>query len=485
MKINKFLLSLLFLFLYFQAVAAPQDLHGKSGILRIEPQEHGAGQVKMVSDGNNFHVTTAGGFIKIQSKQSLGMSGSRLYVKRYFNLGDTVNAQQVTSGMDQVIQGIKIYLLPGQEYIIEILQRETNLLIFKYIIKRPILIPKVSFFDPNSKSKSLWDTFSDKNMSGGFSLSARNKISLRVVERSDFTDLSIDYNLRNLETKEELVGKFLHALDELPVEANTSYRLLLSYSIQKEVPVVVYIKIKPYWYKSVITYGLIGVVMVIIILLFITRNMSKLLGISKDRQQRMEDAAIRLQSLLNPHFTFNALSAIQGLINTGRIEDANFYLQEFSMLLRKTLANSESLFSNLGEELEMMGIYMRLEALRFNFTWSVLIDPELRPAEIEIPTMIIQPVVENAVKHGIANLRETGILKILCKQGEQDHTFAIIIEDNGVWQDANTLSGYGLSLTRKRIDAINKLDRTQLIELEIKTDFGTQIIITFHNWINT
>ena len=107
-------------------------------------------------------------------------------------------------------------------------------------------------------------------------------------------------------------------------------------------------------------------------------------------------------------------------MNTDRIDDANYYLQEFSLLLRKTLAKSQSVYNSLDQELEMMKMYIRLEALRFGFVWNIEIDGEINISEIEIPTLLIQPLIENAIKHGLSNLeiRE----KIVVEKGQKEST---------------------------------------------------------------
>src|SRR5690606_30741839 len=109
--------------------------------------------------------------------------------------------------------------------------------------------------------------------------------------------------------------------------------------------------------------------LLILVLLLFNKRLRKNLSKSKKEKSKLEESAIKLQSLLTPHFTFNALSSIQGLMNSGNIDDANKYLVEFSSLLRKSLSKSQLVFHSLNQELEMMEIYIRLEALRFNFNW--------------------------------------------------------------------------------------------------------------------
>ena len=186
--------------------------------------------------------------------------------------------------------------------------------------------------------------------------------------------------------------------------------------------------------------------------------------------------------MLNPHFTFNALSSIQGLINTDRIDEANIYLEEFSTLLRQTLSKSQQVYTTLDQELEMMRLYIKLEAFRFNFYWEIEVSRELNPSVLEIPTMLLQPLIENAIKHGLSTLGSEGKLHIVCKEGEKKDTFVIMVKDNGTWINSSAM-GYGLSLTAERIATINKLKRDEKIDLYFDKSAGTTAILTFYNWL--
>ena len=232
------------------------------------------------------------------------------------------------------------------------------------------------------------------------------------------------------------------------------------------------------------TYTAILIVAAVICILAVTYNFKRKIKISKRAQQNLEQAAIRLQSLLNPHFTFNALSTIQGLMNTNRIEEANHYLEEFSSLLRKTLSKSHHIYNNLDQELEMMRMYLNLEALRFNFVWEIIIDEDINPVDIEIPTLLLQPIVENAIKHGLSRLGEEGKLLISCSKEKLNGNFSISIKDNGNWIEKIAGKGYGLSLTEQRISTINQLKAEQTIELTYNKQSGTTAILNFKNWIN-
>lgn len=212
---------------------------------------------------------------------------------------------------------------------------------------------------------------------------------------------------------------------------------------------------------------------------------------SKERLQKSalekQLAGLKLKSIrsqLNPHFMFNALTSIQNLINKNNIEDANFYLSKFAGLTRQVLdSNNEELIS-LEEEVKLLSDYLQMEQLRFNFKYDVLVDEYLNQANIEIPAMLLQPFVENAVKHGISGLKEMGTLSIKMKAEHKD--LVLTIEDNGKgFSKKEDTSGYGLKLSEERITLLNQLYKERPLSLHLSPgDKGTLVTIRLSNWIS-
>ena len=207
----------------------------------------------------------------------------------------------------------------------------------------------------------------------------------------------------------------------------------------------------------------------------------------KKSAQEKQLASLKLKSIrsqLNPHFMFNALTSIQNLINKNDIEDANFYLSKFAGLTRQVLdSNNEDLIS-LEEEVKLLNDYLQMEQLRFNFKFDILVDENLNQANIEIPAMLLQPFVENAVKHGISGLKEMGMLSI--KMMAESNDLLLIIEDNGKGfsQKEHTM-GYGLKLSEERITLLNQLFKEQPLSLHLNPgDTGTSVTIRLSNWIS-
>lgn len=185
---------------------------------------------------------------------------------------------------------------------------------------------------------------------------------------------------------------------------------------------------------------------------------------NKQRQERnrrrireLELRAIRSQ--MNPHFIFNALSSIQNLINRSANEEANKYLIDFSRLLRKVLATSEKKLVPLSDEIEQIQLYLKLEQLRFPFSYSLTVDKNIIPDAIEIPGMLIQPFVENAVKHGIAP-RGTGEIKI--RLSLQNQLLVIDITDDGPGMVTDAEGGFGIRAISNEFEILKDLYNTEI-----------------------
>ena len=222
---------------------------------------------------------------------------------------------------------------------------------------------------------------------------------------------------------------------------------------------------------------LLGIIVSAIIFYFIFRARLKR---AKEKAQKTKLELQAIQAQLNPHFMFNALGSIQYLVNDNDKEKANQYLTEFSSLLRNSLYNNEQEMVPLSKELQTMDSYIRLEQLRFNFQYQLNIDKNIQQENISIPTLLIQPMIENAIKHGIASLRENGILEIDITQNEKD--LIIAIKDNGKGFNPDIkYEGFGIKLVKERIEVLNK--QGNQIQLSIVSDNGTKVLFEFKNWV--
>lgn len=205
--------------------------------------------------------------------------------------------------------------------------------------------------------------------------------------------------------------------------------------------------------------------------------------VSQEKNQKLQ-AQMQLNGVraqLNPHFVFNALAGIQNLMNNQQTDQANRYLSKFARLTRSVLDSRD--FITLADELALLNDYLEMEKLRFGFTYRIDADPDLDAANLEIPAMLLQPLVENAVKHGVAGLGTDGIIKL--DFYKEENNMVLSVTDNGKgYNSAQPTAGMGLKLTHDRINLLNKLHPATPIDLTITTPYtGTRIIITLNHWL--
>jgi len=175
-----------------------------------------------------------------------------------------------------------------------------------------------------------------------------------------------------------------------------------------------------------------------------------------------------LRAQMNPHFMFNALNAIQDYIGANDVKNAKLYLSKFGQLMRQILEYSELGVISLEEEIEFLKNYMEInEKLRFDdqLQSKFIIDPDIEEDIFGVPTMIIQPYIENAVEHGLRG-RKNGIVMIRFMMHEEN-SIKCIIQDNGVGRRAarqNKISkgnykahkSRGTAITERRLQILNK-----------------------------
>jgi len=255
------------------------------------------------------------------------------------------------------------------------------------------------------------------------------------------------------------------------------------YEVQKPVSVLKFTVLpKPLVFSTYhfLLFAFAVIIFALVVILVIRRaNKKKQLTLSlKAESAKNELNTVRAQ--LNPHFVFNALSGIQNLMNNNQVEYANNYLSKFANLTRQILDERELI--TIEDEVKLLQDYLGMEQLRFQFTVKFNVDQAEDFKYIEIPAMLLQPFVENAVKHGVAHLKGEGNIVIDIKKYLQD--IVLSVSDNGKGFKRSTIDkGLGLKLSEKRIALLNENYKTCPIKLEIISSSGTMVHITLTNWL--
>lgn len=192
-----------------------------------------------------------------------------------------------------------------------------------------------------------------------------------------------------------------------------------------------------------------------------------------------------LQAMMNPHFVFNVMNSIQHYINTKDTSSANKVLTGFAKLIRKNMEICTKTYISLEEEIEYLELYLSLEKKRFGhkLRYQIQVDPKLDKEETIIPSMLLQPYIENAIWHGIMPMEEGGDLKIAISQQQED-CLLIEISDNGIGID-NSLkhkkighTSKGMNLTQERINLLNQIEANPIqITVQQNGISGTKVLI--------
>jgi two-component system LytT family sensor kinase len=241
--------------------------------------------------------------------------------------------------------------------------------------------------------------------------------------------------------------------------------------------------------KSIILYSIISLIIAVVLISYFlfTRYKTKkqnellktkledaeLLLIEKQKASESEIKAIKSQ--MNPHFFYNALNSIQGYIYSGDKENAAKSLGLFSDLSRSVLESSRNTEISLHDEVELLENYLKLETMRLpKIKYTIQTSENINLHDVYIPAMILQPLVENAIKHGLANKQGEGLLTISFTK--KNSKLFIDIEDDGVGRDAAAEIGKRMIKKSASFSTEANMSRIELLNAN-KTEKITQEII--------
>lgn len=314
---------------------------------------------------------------------------------------------------------------------------------------------------------------------------------------NDQNNLQINYSLLNF-TPGEKYNVFYkinngswHLTDEntrkleLPSLAAGNYQILLRTEDKEMQPIAIRFTIEQVFWKTWWFIAISGLLIVSFVVLYY-RNQIRKINYTKqleiDRIQLEKESNISklkaFKSQMNPHFFYNALNTLQSYILTNERKPALNYLSQFSGLTRKILEYSEQDSISLSEEIETLSLYLELEKARFNdgLEYSIQVINVDNPQKLYIPVMLLQPYVENALKHGLLHSKRNKKLDIIFQLN--DGILTISIQDNGIGlkksRIINSLKGmlkpasFSSSAQKKRIEILNKIDDENKITINIE-----------------
>lgn len=340
---------------------------------------------------------------------------------------------------------------------------------------------KEIYQDQNLKRKNITPFFSAISFIANNNLILPSApISLRYHENDvKFNLNTIAYNSKFLKFRYQLIGvdKTIKYTSESTINYHSlspgTYQFKVSATANdidySDEQLISFTITPPFWLTSwFIAITLIFIICIITLLYFrqIRRIRAKLA--LKETIVHLKSKALVAQ--LNPHLVFNVLNSIQGIISEGELEKANKYLAQFSKFMRQSLVLSKKNNIGINEEIEITKNYISLEMIRYPKDLTINLNNELVNNNYSVPPLIIQPFIENAIKHGIMPSKEKiGIINISFK--EKNNTLFICIEDNGVGFDKalNFNSGDGMRISKERLEVINPKNEVYLDVTKEKT----------------
>lgn len=268
------------------------------------------------------------------------------------------------------------------------------------------------------------------------------------------------------------------------------------FDVKSDIIHIAFVIETPFW-KEWWFYGLLILIVTGITFWIVNKQVRKAIA-SKEEKNRIQQqfAALEQQALqaqMNPHFIFNCLNSIQQYILINDKEKANQYLTGFASLIRQTLDNSGKKTITVSEEVSYLNRYLQMEAMRFgeNFNYEIIVDDMVNTDVVELPAMLLQPYVENCLRHGI-RYKTDGTGKVTIRFSIEDDTLYCRIKDNGIgrqkaaeWKSRQHIEyqSQGMKLTEKRIDLLNKINTSAMSAtvIDLKDDrgnaTGTEVII--------
>ena len=257
---------------------------------------------------------------------------------------------------------------------------------------------------------------------------------------------------------------------DAPGEYSFSVRAINNADVLSDFPATLSIQVMPPWWRILWVQILLMTLFICSIRKFYVWQHTMAADQMRLEKEKTELSIQVVRAQINPHFIYNCLNSIQHFIFTKEVLLANKYLSQFSRLIRQTLSFSRKDFIPLADEIDYIENYLALEQLRFGekMSYEIHIAPDLliKQHTINTPTLLLQPLIENAVKHGIRHRKDkNGLIKITVT--EQHGQIFWSLEDNGPGmyaapQKDENKSGFGIPLIRERIQALNQLYPLQI-----------------------
>lgn len=308
--------------------------------------------------------------------------------------------------------------------------------------------------------------------------SDKNNISFYfdAIQYKTPTNLNYRYKLNGLDTSWKVLSYNIGTLNYYRLSPGVYDFKIQAYDVngiyESEMKSFTFKVLKPFWQQwwFILLMICISSAIVYILLKFWSKRLMIRQGL-KERLFKSQLVAIRSQ--MNPHFIYNVLNTVQGLLYDNRKTEVGNLLGNFSDLMRKTLQASDQQLQSLREEIENISLYLELEKARFDKDFEYVIEVNLidDPSDLIIPSMLLQPFAENAVKHGLMHKSGKKLLNIKFVQTEDG--LNVYVEDNGIGRkhsmqinqrNKNKPQSFATKAIAERIELFNRLYKLKITQ---------------------
>ena len=284
---------------------------------------------------------------------------------------------------------------------------------------------------PNVYFKTQNDTLIYKN-------SERDNVTITFALHNYINQEHVKYQYRLLPTQKDWINTTTKTLNfnnlspnlyTLEIKATDQHN---NHSISKQ-----FLKVVPAWWETTLAkigFILLGICSLFLLIRYTKNSIRKKVQAKAEQEKRMAGLELQaLRSQMNPHFVHNSLNAIQYFIQRNEVELSENYLSKFSQLIRLFFEYSRRQTVTIKEELDLLTNYLEIEKLRFEekLQYNISVCDNIDVEEQLIPSMLLQPIVENAVNHGLFHKKEQGNVKVLFKQLE-DSSYQVTVKDDGI-----------------------------------------------------
>ncbi|MGV3597414.1 MAG: histidine kinase [Bacteroidota bacterium] len=307
------------------------------------------------------------------------------------------------------------------------------------------------------------------------------KISYTGISYSGGEEVLYQYKLEPLDTNWYITT---HDLVEFSSLNPGEYNFLVRSFIAGQMPdgnseAIISFEVMPAFWQTWWFKGIVATIILIIIYFIALWFWKKQNHEIQLKRKIVENELKALRAQINPHFLFNSLNSIQEFILYNQPEEASIYLNKFATLMRMIIEYSKQNLITLEDENKFLSLYLQLEQLRFNNSFSFVITDNTLAGAMgpKIPPMVLQPIVENAVKHGMAGKKEGGIIKIEYTINKNNQLCCKVSDNGQGRKDAThtkaTHTPVGLKNIEERLKLLgNEIENNPIIIIDLFNENG-------------